>query len=65
MARIKRIVIPNTEHHVTQRGVRSRYIFYKELLYKQYKKHEIKQQDDQRKMMFKINSYTVPGLLKF
>ena len=27
MTRIKRIVIPNTPHHVTQRGVRSMNIF--------------------------------------
>ena len=50
MARIKRIVIPNTPHHVTQRGVRSMNIFfkhedyeyYKELLYIQSKIHNIK-----------------------
>jgi len=50
MARIKRIVIPNTPHHITQRGVRSMniffkhddYIYYKELLYKQCKEHNVK-----------------------
>ena len=50
MARIKRIVIPNTPHHVTQRGVRSMNIFfkdddyeyYKELLFTQCKIHELK-----------------------
>ncbi len=47
MARIRRIVIPNTPHHITQRGVRSMNIFfkdedyqyYKELLYTQSKLH--------------------------
>ena len=29
MARIRRIVIPNVPHHVTQRGVRSMNIFFK------------------------------------
>ena len=50
MARIKRIVIPNTPHHITQRGVRSMniffkdddYIYYKNLLYKQCKEHNVK-----------------------
>jgi len=50
MARIKRIVIPNTPHHITQRGVRSMNVFfkhddyeyYKELLYKQCKEHSVK-----------------------
>ena len=49
MARIKRIVIPNIPHHVTQRGVRSMNIFfkpsdyeyYKELLLTQCKIHEL------------------------
>jgi len=47
MARIRRIIIPNTPHHITQRGVRSMNIFfkdedyqyYKELLYTQSKLH--------------------------
>lgn len=38
MARIKRIVIPNTPHHVTQRGVRSMNIFFKDEDYIYYKK---------------------------
>lgn len=38
MARIKRIVIPNTPHHVTQRGVRSMNIFFKHDDYEYYKK---------------------------
>ena len=50
MARIKRIVIPNTPHHITQRGVRSMNIFfkhedyeyYKELLFTQCKLHDLK-----------------------
>ena len=50
MARIKRIVIPDTPHHVTQRGVRSMNIFfkhddyeyYKKLLFEQCKIHELK-----------------------
>ena len=50
MARIKRIVIPATPHHVTQRGVRSMNIFfkhddyeyYKKLLFEQCKIHELK-----------------------
>jgi len=29
MAKIKRIVIPNIPHHITQRGVRSMNIFFK------------------------------------
>ena len=37
MARIKRIVIPNTPHHVTQRGVRSMNIFFKDEDYSYYK----------------------------
>jgi putative transposase len=37
MARIKRIVVPNTPHHVTQRGVRSMNIFFKEEDYIYYK----------------------------
>ena len=49
MARIKRIVIPNTPHHITQRGVRSMniffkdddYIYYKNLLHKQCKEHNV------------------------
>lgn len=49
MARIKRIVIPNTPHHITQRGVRSMNIFfkhedyeyYKELLFIQCKLHNL------------------------
>ena len=49
MARIRRIVIPNTPHHITQRGVRSMNIFfkhedyeyYKELLYTQSKLHDL------------------------
>jgi hypothetical protein len=28
MARIRRVVIPNTPHHITQRGVRSMNIFF-------------------------------------
>ena len=50
MARIRRIVIPNTPHHITQRGVRSMniffkdedYLYYKELLLTQSKKHNVK-----------------------
>ncbi|PLY07025.1 MAG: transposase [Arcobacter sp.] len=50
MARIKRILIPNTPHHVTQRGVRSMniffkeedYIYYKKLLLEQCKMHKLK-----------------------
>jgi len=50
MARIRRIVIPNTPHHITQRGVRSMNIFfkhddyeyYKELLLIQSKLHNLK-----------------------
>lgn len=50
MARIKRIVIPNSPHHVTQRGVRSMNIFfkhddyeyYKKILFEQCKLHELK-----------------------
>ncbi len=50
MARIKRIVIPNTPHHITQRGVRSMniffkhedYLYYKELLLTQSKLHGLK-----------------------
>lgn len=50
MARIKRIVIPDTPHHVTQRGVRSMNIFfkhgdyeyYKKILFEQCKLHELK-----------------------
>ena len=50
MARIKRIVIPDTPHHITQRGVRSMNIFfrhddyeyYKKLLFEQCKIHELK-----------------------
>ena len=38
MARIKRIVIPNIPHHVTQRGVRSMNIFLKDEDYEYYKK---------------------------
>jgi putative transposase len=49
MARIRRIVIPNTPHHITQRGVRSMNIFfkdedyeyYKELLFTQCKLHDL------------------------
>jgi putative transposase len=49
MARIRRIVIPDTAHHITQRGVRSMNIFfkdedyeyYKELLFAQCKLHEL------------------------
>ena len=49
MARIKRVVIPNIPHHITQRGVRSMNIFfkhedyeyYKNLLLIQYKLHEV------------------------
>ena len=37
MPRIKRIVIPNTPHHITQRGVRSMDIFYKHEDYEYYK----------------------------
>ena len=37
MARIRRIVIPNTPHHITQRGVRSMNIFFKDEDYKYYK----------------------------
>ncbi|WP_024955494.1 transposase [Sulfurospirillum arcachonense] len=37
MARIKRIVIPNIPHHVTQRGVRSMNIFFKDEDYTYYK----------------------------
>lgn len=43
MARIRRIVIPNTPHHVTQRGVRSMNIFFKEEDYIYYKKMLIEQ----------------------
>ncbi|MFA7083782.1 MAG: transposase [Arcobacteraceae bacterium] len=50
MARIKRIIIPNTPHHITQRGVRSMNIFfkhedyeyYKELLFTQSKLNDVK-----------------------
>ncbi len=50
MARIRRIVVPNTPHHITQRGVRSMNIFfkdedyeyYKELLFTQCKLHDLK-----------------------
>ena len=50
MARIKRIVIPDTPHHVTQRGVRSMNIFfknddyeyYKKVLFEQCRLHELK-----------------------
>ena len=38
MARIKRIVIPNIPHHITQRGVRSMNIFLKDEDYEYYKK---------------------------
>jgi putative transposase len=49
MARIKRIIIPNTPHHITQRGVRSMnifykhedYLYYKELLQTQCKEHNV------------------------
>jgi putative transposase len=49
MARIKRIVIPNTPHHITQRGVRSMdiftkhedYLYYKELLHTQCKLNSV------------------------
>ncbi|SFV67582.1 hypothetical protein MNB_SM-4-720 [hydrothermal vent metagenome] len=49
MARIKRVVIPNIPHHITQRGVRSINIFfkhedyeyYKNLLLRQCKLHEV------------------------
>lgn len=37
MARIRRIVIPNIPHHITQRGVRSRNIFFKHEDYQYYK----------------------------
>ena len=37
MPRIKRIVIPNIPHHITQRGVRSMNIFYKHEDYEYYK----------------------------
>ncbi|XOB62094.1 hypothetical protein ACMC56_16070 [Campylobacterota bacterium DY0563] len=43
MARIRRIVIPNTPHHVTQRGVRSMNIFFKEEDYIYYKKMLLEQ----------------------
>jgi putative transposase len=36
MARIKRIVILNTPHHITQRGVRSMNIFFKHEDYEYY-----------------------------
>ena len=36
MARIRRIVIPNTPHHITQRGVRSMNIFFKPEDYEYY-----------------------------
>jgi putative transposase len=50
MARIRRVVIPNTPNHITQRGVRSMNIFfkdedyeyYKELLFTQCKLHDLK-----------------------
>jgi putative transposase len=50
MARIKRLIIPNIPHHVTQRGVRSMNIFfkyddyeyYKELLLNQCEIHDLK-----------------------
>ena len=50
MARIRRIVLPNTPHHITQRGVRSMniffkdedYAYYKELLFTQCELHELK-----------------------
>lgn len=38
MARIRRIVVPNMPHHVTQRGVRSMNIFFKDEDYECYKK---------------------------
>ena len=38
MARIARVVIPNLPHHVTQRGVRSMNIFFKDEDYEYYKK---------------------------
>jgi putative transposase len=38
MARIARVVIPNLPHHVTQRGVRSMNIFFKDDDYEYYKK---------------------------
>jgi len=49
MARIRRIVIPNRPHHITQRGVRSMNIFfkhedyeyYKELLFTQCELHDV------------------------
>jgi len=49
MARVSRIVIPNIPHHVTQRGVRSMniffkdedYMYYKELLLNQCKEHQL------------------------
>ena len=37
MARISRVVIPNSPHHVTQRGVRSLNIFFKHEDYEYYK----------------------------
>ena len=37
MARIRRIVIPNVPHHITQRGVRSQNIFFKDEDYQYYK----------------------------
>lgn len=38
MARIARVVIPNHPHHITQRGVRSMNIFFKDEDYQYYKK---------------------------
>ncbi len=43
MAKIRRIVIPNTPHLVTQRGVRSMNIFFKEEDYIYYKKMLLEQ----------------------
>ena len=37
MVRVLRIVIPNIPHHVTQRGVRSMNIFFKDEDYMYYK----------------------------
>jgi putative transposase len=50
MARIKRIVLPHIPHHITQRGVRSMniffkqadYTYYKELLYEQCEIYDLK-----------------------
>ena len=49
MARIRRVVIPNIPHHVTQRGVRSMniffkdddYVYYKQILLNQCKIHDL------------------------